>query len=71
MKYYAICKDGGLEFMKIFVDKIKVDSWWRWLFFHCSYCLCKCDAPGPTSDRFLLYHILKLIFQFSLSIVQW
>ena len=34
-----------------FPDKIKVDSWWRWLFFHCSYCLCKCDAPGPTSDR--------------------
>lgn len=33
-------------------DKIKVDSWWRWLFFHCSYCLCKCDSPGPTSDRF-------------------
>ena len=20
--------------------------------FHCSYCLCKCDAPGPNSDRY-------------------
>ena len=35
-----------------FSDKIKVDSWWRWIFYHCSYCLCKCDAPGPKSDRF-------------------
>lgn len=34
------------------VNKIKVDSWWRWLFWHCSYCLCKCDAPGPDSDRY-------------------
>ena len=33
-------------------DKIKVDSWWRWIFYHCSYCLCKCDAPGPDSDRY-------------------
>jgi len=33
-------------------NKIKVDSWWRWIFYHCSYCLCKCDAPGPESDRF-------------------
>ena len=32
-------------------DVFKVDSWWRWLFWHCSYCLCKCDAPGPNSDR--------------------
>ena len=33
-------------------NKIKVDSWWRWLFWHCSYCFCKCDAPGPNSDRY-------------------
>ncbi len=33
------------------LDKVKVDSWWRFLF-HCSYCLCKCDAPGETSDRY-------------------
>merc|ERR1712136_300754 len=32
--------------------KLKWIVWWRWLFFHCSYCLCKCDAPGPTSDRY-------------------
>ena len=31
--------------------KIKVDSWWRWLLWHCSYCLCKCDEQGPDSDR--------------------
>ena len=29
-----------------------MDSWWRWLFWHCSYCFCKCDAPGPDSDRY-------------------
>ena len=34
------------------VNKIKVDSWWRWVFYHCSYCLCKCDAPGSGSDRY-------------------
>ncbi|KAH9634564.1 hypothetical protein HF086_006189 [Spodoptera exigua] len=29
----------------------KVDSWWRWLFWHCSYCMCLCDdATG--SHRF-------------------
>ena len=22
------------------------------MFWHCSYCLCKCDAPGPKSDRY-------------------
>lgn len=30
----------------------KVDSWWRWLFWHCSYCFCFCDDDGPRSDRF-------------------
>jgi len=35
-----------------YIDKIKVDSWWRWLLWHCSYCLCKCDQQGPDSDRF-------------------
>ena len=34
------------------VNKIKVDSWWRWVFFHCSYCLCKCDEVSSHSDRF-------------------
>jgi hypothetical protein len=34
-------------------DKIKVDSWWRWAFWHCSYCLCKCDdGESPDSDRY-------------------
>ena len=45
-----------LHFLKLrcffIIDKIKVDSWWRWLFWHCSYCFCKCDAPGPNSDRY-------------------
>ena len=39
-------------FFLLFSDEIKVDSWWRWLFWHCSYCFCKCDAPGPNSDRY-------------------
>ncbi|CAH2255101.1 jg7232 [Pararge aegeria aegeria] len=30
----------------------KVDSWWRWLFWHCSYCMCLCDEPGPMSHRY-------------------
>jgi len=30
----------------------KVDSWWRWLFWHCSYCFCLCDEQGPKSDRY-------------------
>ncbi|XP_059475453.1 uncharacterized protein LOC132196671 [Neocloeon triangulifer] len=30
----------------------KVDSWWRWLFWHCSYCFCTCDDDGPNSDRY-------------------
>ncbi|TRY79845.1 hypothetical protein TCAL_08833 [Tigriopus californicus] len=29
----------------------KVDSWWRFPY-HCSMCVCKCDAEGPTSDRY-------------------
>lgn len=29
----------------------KVDSWWRWLFWHCSYCFCMCDDPTD-SDRY-------------------
>merc|ERR550519_616910 len=34
------------------VNKIKVDSWWRWIFWHCSYCLCKCDEITDDSHRF-------------------
>lgn len=30
----------------------KVDSWWRYLFWHCSYCFCLCDQQGKKSDRF-------------------
>jgi len=33
-------------------NKIKVDSWWRWVFWHCSYCLCKCDEERETSQRY-------------------
>ncbi|XP_038122636.1 uncharacterized protein LOC6041925 isoform X1 [Culex quinquefasciatus] len=31
----------------------KVDSWWRWLFWHCSYCFCLCDDAGKNSDRYI------------------
>ncbi|XP_046390050.1 uncharacterized protein LOC124158779 isoform X3 [Ischnura elegans] len=34
----------------------KVDSWWRWLFWHCSYCLCLCDEVGLKSDRYFSLH---------------
>ncbi|XP_043516156.1 uncharacterized protein LOC122531915 isoform X3 [Frieseomelitta varia] len=30
----------------------KVDSWWRWLFWHCSYCFCYCDDNTMNSDRY-------------------
>lgn len=30
----------------------KVDSWWRWLFWHCSYCFCYCDDHNASSDRY-------------------
>ncbi|XP_043272212.1 uncharacterized protein orion isoform X2 [Venturia canescens] len=30
----------------------KVDSWWRWLFWHCSYCMCFCDDHNSSSDRY-------------------
>lgn len=30
----------------------KVDSWWRWLFWHCSYCFCICDSSDYNSDRY-------------------
>ncbi|XP_032680538.1 uncharacterized protein LOC116848499 isoform X1 [Odontomachus brunneus] len=30
----------------------KVDSWWRWLFWHCSYCFCYCDDNNSNSDRY-------------------
>ncbi|KAG6795681.1 hypothetical protein HZU73_09070 [Apis mellifera caucasica] len=30
----------------------KVDSWWRWLFWHCSYCFCYCDDNNMNSDRY-------------------
>ncbi|XP_076627386.1 chemokine-like protein orion isoform X2 [Colletes latitarsis] len=30
----------------------KVDSWWRWLFWHCSYCFCYCDDNTTKSDRY-------------------
>ncbi|KOC63814.1 hypothetical protein WH47_01144 [Habropoda laboriosa] len=31
---------------------IKVNSWWRWLFWHCSYCFCYCDDSHANSDRY-------------------
>lgn len=32
---------------------VKVNSWWRWVFWHCSYCMCLCDQPGKHSDRYV------------------
>ncbi|XP_077254812.1 chemokine-like protein orion isoform X1 [Temnothorax americanus] len=33
-------------------DTFKVDSWWRWLFWHCSYCFCYCDDQNSSSERY-------------------
>ncbi|XP_054731039.1 uncharacterized protein LOC129239524 isoform X1 [Anastrepha obliqua] len=30
----------------------KVDSWWRYLLWHCSYCFCLCDEISIKSDRY-------------------
>ncbi|XP_014085939.2 uncharacterized protein orion isoform X1 [Bactrocera oleae] len=30
----------------------KVESWWRYLFWHCSYCFCLCDEISIKSDRY-------------------
>jgi Domain of unknown function (DUF4803) len=30
----------------------EVDSWWRYLVYHCSYCFCHCDEESKQSDRF-------------------
>ncbi|XP_046744717.1 uncharacterized protein LOC124410410 isoform X3 [Diprion similis] len=37
----------------------KVDSWWRWLFWHCSYCICSCDEQDRDSDRF--FNLRKVV----------
>ncbi|XP_026760961.2 uncharacterized protein LOC113519932 isoform X1 [Galleria mellonella] len=34
----------------------KVDSWWRWLFWHCSYCMCLCDDADFRSHRYFSLH---------------
>jgi len=34
------------------INKIKVDSWWRYIFWHCSYCFCKCDEITERSERY-------------------
>ncbi|XP_076285679.1 chemokine-like protein orion isoform X2 [Lasioglossum baleicum] len=33
-------------------EETKVDSWWYWLFWHCSYCFCYCDDQSSRSDRY-------------------
>ena len=30
---------------------VQVDSWWRNLFWHCSYCFCLCD-DDQNSERY-------------------
>ena len=34
-------------------NSTRADSWWRWLFWHCSYCVCLCDQPSVRSDRYV------------------
>ncbi|XP_014472844.1 PREDICTED: uncharacterized protein LOC106743483 isoform X1 [Dinoponera quadriceps] len=37
----------------------KVDSWWRWLFWHCSYCFCYCDDQNTSSHRYFSLRTVK------------
>ncbi|XP_004925383.1 uncharacterized protein LOC101735738 isoform X3 [Bombyx mori] len=38
------CTSGG--------HSTKVDSWWKWNLFHCSYCFCLCEDAVDISERF-------------------
>jgi len=51
-KYDWVEYENGIELgeQKQCINKVKVDSWWRFLL-HCSYCLCLCDSPTKESDR--------------------
>lgn len=36
---------------------VRVESWWRWIFWHCSYCMCLCDdAASSKTDRYWSLH---------------
>uniref|UniRef100_A0A1B6KBP6 Uncharacterized protein n=1 Tax=Graphocephala atropunctata TaxID=36148 RepID=A0A1B6KBP6_9HEMI len=37
----------------------KVDSWWRWIFWHCSYCFCICDDEANSDRYFSLRNVLS------------
>ncbi|CAD6214668.1 GSCOCG00004170001-RA-CDS [Cotesia congregata] len=38
----------------------KVDSWWRWIFWHCSYCMCYCDDHNSSSDLITGFKFIKV-----------
>ncbi|KAM8713659.1 hypothetical protein ACLKA7_013908 [Drosophila subpalustris] len=38
----SACPTGG----------VRAESWSRWMFWRCNYCLCLCDEDGPQSDRY-------------------
>ncbi|KAL9917759.1 uncharacterized protein ACN427_000395 [Glossina fuscipes fuscipes] len=55
-RYEYIQYDNGITFgeeRKCARDAQQVDSWWRYLFWHCSYCFCYCDDIYSTkTDRY-------------------
>ncbi|XP_018403321.1 PREDICTED: uncharacterized protein LOC108780187 isoform X2 [Cyphomyrmex costatus] len=54
-RYEYIEYENGLHYGNIktcSAGTTKVDSWWRWLFWHCSYCFCYCDDQNSNSDRY-------------------
>ncbi|XP_017785572.1 PREDICTED: uncharacterized protein LOC108568796 [Nicrophorus vespilloides] len=50
---YIMYENGKIMGKKRSCAATKVDSWWRYLFWHCSYCMCYCDEQSPKSDRFI------------------
>ncbi|XP_037089046.1 uncharacterized protein LOC119109513 isoform X1 [Pollicipes pollicipes] len=44
-------------------DSRKVDSWWRNLFWHCSYCFCLCDDPTNSERYFSLQPVVADVAQ--------
>lgn len=53
-RYDSVKYENGIKYgnENTCPNQSKVDSWWRYLFWHCSYCMCTCDDHSANSDRY-------------------
>ncbi|XP_014216345.1 uncharacterized protein LOC106645091 isoform X3 [Copidosoma floridanum] len=53
-RYDSIEYENGVKYGSAdkCLNPTKVDSWWRWIFWHCSYCMCTCDDHNANSERY-------------------